>query len=62
MLPSGHVAPKTIFEFTQAEYDNEGLIIEKDLLPDWLPYNWMSDIDRVHRDRARELRGPSKHQ
>lgn len=52
VLPTGGLANWTLFDFTQYEYDNEGILIENKLLPDWLGENWMADIKRIHRDRA----------
>jgi len=54
-LPNGLIASTTIFDFTQDEYDNEGILIENYLLPEWLPATWMTDkgIDRIHMTRAK---------
>ena len=56
LLPSGGLAPPTLFDFTQDEYDNEGILIETKLLPDWLPDNWMIEkgVDRIHMTRIKK--------
>ena len=51
MLPTGLLAPWTLFDFTQTEYDSEGPLIENKLLPDWLPDSWMDGVMRIHIDR-----------
>ena len=50
VLPTGILAPWTLFDFTQSEYDNDGILIESKLLPDWLPETWMEKVRRIHID------------
>lgn len=47
-LPAGQgLMPLDMFNFTQIEYNFGARVIEEtSLLPDWLPKNWMSNVDR----------------
>jgi len=54
-LPNGLIASTTIFDFTQDEYDNEGVLIENYLLPEWLPSMWMTEkgVNRIHMNKSK---------
>ena len=44
------LVPLDMYNFTQTEYNFGARVIEStSLLPDWLPNNWMSNIDRYAR-------------